>query len=179
MVKFMFQKEQKIQNFNFNSSQVVEWAFDSSSANIEGDFNEINILSTDIGKSSNSFSVSGCSPETLSQNAFIWSLIPTGETQTIPSGLWISKGKINWNNVAQGTYTFKIQSSFINWSKQSDQTITINVTGDTPVPPEPTPEKSNISLILGLLIGLGIPVILAIAFIIWFAAKKKKTTVKI
>ena len=166
------------QNFNFNSSQVVEWVFDSSSANIEGDFNEINILSSDVGNS-NTFDVSGCTPQTLSQEIFNWSLIPTGETKTIPDGLWISKGQINWNNVAQGTYTFKIQSSFINWSKQSDQTITINVTGDTPIPPEPTPKKSYIPLILGLTIGLGIPVILAIAFIIWYLTKKKKTTVKI
>ena len=45
------------------------------------------------------------------------------------------------------------------------------------LPPEPS--KSNIGLILGLVIGLGIPVILAIAFIIWYATKKKKTTVKI
>ena len=44
------------------------------------------------------------------------------------------------------------------------------------LPPE---SKSNTGLILGLVIGIGIPVILAIAFIIWFAAKKKKTTVKI
>ena len=166
------------QNFNFNSSQVAEWAFDSSSANIEGDFNEINILYSDVGNS-NAFNVSGCTPQTLSQEIFNWSLIPTGETRSIPEGLSISKGQINWNNVTQGTYTFKIQSSFDTWTKQSDQTITINVTGDTPVPPEPTPEKSNIPLILGLLIGLGIPVILAIAFIIWYATRKKKTTVKI
>ena len=166
-------------NFGFDSSQVEEWAFDSSSTNINGDFSQINISTTDIGSNSSEFSISGCSPETLSQNAFIWSLIPTGETQIIPNGLWISKGKINWKNVPEGTYTFKIQSSFDTWSKQSDQTITINVTGDTPVPPEPTPEKSNIPLILGLLIGLGIPVILAIVFIIWYLTKKKKTTVKI
>ena len=165
--------------FGFDSSQVTEWSFDSSSANINGNFNQIDISTTDIGSSSSEFSISGCSPETLSQNAFIWSLIPTGKTQAIPNGLWISKGKINWKNVAQGTYTFKIQSSFDQWSKQSDQTITINVTGDTPVPPEPTPEKSSIPLILGLLIGLGIPVILAIAFVVWYLTRKKKTTVKI
>ena len=39
--------------------------------------------------------------------------------------------------------------------------------------------KSNTGLILGLIFGLGIPVILAIAFIIWYAIKKKETTVKI
>ena len=165
--------------FGFDSSQVAEWTFDSSSTNINGDFSQINISTADIGSSSSEFSISGCSPETLSQNAFIWSLIPTGETQAIPNGLWISKGKINWKNVLEGTYTFKIQSSFDQWSKQSDQTITINVTGDTPVPPEPTPEKSSIPLILGLLIGLGIPVILAIAFVVWYLTRKKKTTVKI
>ncbi len=49
------------------------------------------------------------------------------------------------------------------------------------LPPEPTPKKSKnwLPLILGLLIGIGIPVILAIAFIIWYLTKKKKTTVKI
>ena len=47
------------------------------------------------------------------------------------------------------------------------------------IPPEPTSKKSYIPLILALLIGLGIPVILAIAFVIWYFTKKKKTTVKI
>ena len=171
-------------NFAFDSSQVAEWSFDSSSANINGNFNQIDISTTDIGSSSSAFSVIGCNPEILSNYIFTWSLIPTGETQSIPEGLSISKGKINWNNVTQGTYTFKIQSSFDTWSKQSDQIITItdqiitiNVTGDTPVPPEP--KTLNIPLILGLLILLGIPVILAIAFIIWYATRKKKTTVKI
>ena len=41
------------------------------------------------------------------------------------------------------------------------------------------PSKSNTGLILGLIFGLGIPVILAIAFIIWYVIKKKETTVKI
>ena len=45
------------------------------------------------------------------------------------------------------------------------------------LPPEPS--KSNIPLILGLLFGLGIPIILAVAFVIWHLTKKKKTTVKI
>ena len=39
--------------------------------------------------------------------------------------------------------------------------------------------KSNLGLILALLFGLGIPIILAIAFIVWYLTKKKKTTVKI
>ena len=161
-----------VPGFGFDSSQVAEWFFDSS-ANINGDFNQIDISTTDIGSSSSAFSVTGCNPEILSNYInFTWSLIPTGETQSIPEGLSISKGQINWNNVTQGTYTFKIQSSFDTWLKQSDQTITINVTGETL-------EKSNIPLILGLLFGLGIPIILAIAFIISHIIKKKKTTVKI
>ena len=45
------------------------------------------------------------------------------------------------------------------------------------LPPEPS--KSNIGLILGLLFGLGIPIILAVGFGIWYLTKKKKTTVKI
>ena len=51
------------------------------------------------------------------------------------------------------------------------------------LPPEPTPtpepSKSNTGLILGLLFGLGIPIILAAGFGIWYLTKKKKTTVKI
>ena len=47
------------------------------------------------------------------------------------------------------------------------------------LPPEPTPEKSYIPLIFALLIGLGIPVVLAVAFIIWYLTKKKETIVKI
>ena len=39
--------------------------------------------------------------------------------------------------------------------------------------------KTSVALTLGLLIGLGIPVILAIAFVVWYLIKKKKTTVKI
>ena len=39
--------------------------------------------------------------------------------------------------------------------------------------------KSNTGLILGLIFGLGIPIILAAGFGIWHLAKKKKTTVKI
>ena len=45
------------------------------------------------------------------------------------------------------------------------------------LPPEPS--KSNTGLILGLLFGLGIPVLLAAGFGIWYLTKKKKTTVKI
>ena len=44
------------------------------------------------------------------------------------------------------------------------------------LPPE---SKSNIPLILGLLLGLGIPIVLAAAFGIYYLTKKKKTTVKI
>ncbi len=44
------------------------------------------------------------------------------------------------------------------------------------LPPE---SKSNTGLILGLVFGLGIPILLAIGFAIWYLSKKKKTTVKI
>ncbi len=43
-------------------------------------------------------------------------------------------------------------------------------------PPE---SKSNTGLVLGLVFGLGIPIILAAGFGIWYFTKKKKTTVKI
>ena len=118
-------------DFTFNSSQVAEWSFNSSSANINGNFNQINISTTDIGSSSSAFSVTGCNPEILSNYIFTWSLVPTGETQSIPGGLSISKGKINWKNVPKGTYTFKIESSFNGWTKESDQIITINVYANT------------------------------------------------
>ncbi len=43
------------------------------------------------------------------------------------------------------------------------------------LPPEPSPKKSNIGLILGLVFGLGIPIILAVTgFGIWYFTKKKK-----
>ena len=41
------------------------------------------------------------------------------------------------------------------------------------------PSKSNIGLILGLLFGLGIPILVAAGFGIWYFTKKKKTSVKI
>ena len=41
------------------------------------------------------------------------------------------------------------------------------------------PSTSNVGLILGLLFGLGIPIIVAVGFGIWYLTKKKKTTVKI
>ena len=40
-------------------------------------------------------------------------------------------------------------------------------------------KNSNTGLILGLLFGLGIPIILVVGFGIWYLTKKKKTTVKI
>ena len=42
-----------------------------------------------------------------------------------------------------------------------------------PPQPTPTPKKSNTGLILGLLFGLGIPIILATGFGIWYFTKKK------
>ena len=48
-----------------------------------------------------------------------------------------------------------------------------------PPEPTPTPKKSNTSLILGLVFGLGIPILAAAGFGIWYFTKKKKTTVKI
>ena len=43
------------------------------------------------------------------------------------------------------------------------------------LPPEPSPKKSNTGLILGLVFGLGIPIVLAtVGFGIWYFTKKKK-----
>ena len=47
-----------------------------------------------------------------------------------------------------------------------------------PPEPTPTPKKSNIGLILGLVFGLGILIILAAGFGIWYFTKKKKRIVK-
>ena len=167
-------------NFGYDSSRVQEWSFDSSASSINGSFDNINIKTTDVGNIETQYQVSGgLSVEGLA-NCFAYELVPTGSTQTIPNGLYFYDKKIYWDNVPEGQYEFKIKAHLDEtYSIESNQTITINVTGDTPIPPEPTPKKSNIPLILGLLIGLGIPVILAIAFIIWYLTKKKKTTVKI
>ena len=166
--------------FQYDSSRVQEWSFNSSSSSINGSFDTINIKTTDVGNTESQYQVSGgLSVEGLA-NCFAYELVPTGSTQTIPDGLYFYDKKIYWDNVPEGQYEFKIKAHLDESNLiLSDQTITINVIGDTPIPPEPTPEKSNIPLILGLLIGLGIPIILAIAFIIWYFTKKKKTTVKI
>ena len=120
-------------------------------------------------------------------NSTPWGLIPDQWEIIMTEGAkpdWLtieSNGLLSWTDqCVAGTYKFKIKATdnVLNVSLESSE-ITFNVTGHTPVPPEPTLEKSYISLILGLLIGLGIPVILAIAFIIWYATKKKETTVKI
>ncbi len=42
------------------------------------------------------------------------------------------------------------------------------------LPPEPSPKKSNTELILGLVFGLGIPILAAVGFGIWYFTKKKK-----
>ena len=110
--------------FQYDSSRVQEWSFNSSSSSINGSFDAINIKTTDVG--------------------------------TIPNGLYFYDKKIYWDNVPEGQYEFKIKAHLDESNLiLSDQTITINVTGDTPIPPEPTPEKSYIPLILGLAIGLG------------------------
>ena len=94
---------------------------------------------------------------------------------------WLSidnQGILSWTDqCAVGTYKFKIKAT--NDLQVSVESAPITFVVNESIEPEPTPEKSNIPLILGLLIGLGIPVILAIAFIIWYLTKKKKTTVKI
>ncbi len=142
--------------FQYDSSRVQEWSFNSSSSSINGSFDAINIKTTDVGNIESQYQVSGgLSVEGLA-NCFAYELVPTGSTQTIPNGLYFYDKKIYWDNVPEGQYEFKIKAHLDESNLiLSDQTITINVTGDTPIPPEPTPEKSYIPLILGLAIGLG------------------------
>ena len=76
-----------------------------------------------------------------------------------------NNGLLSWTKeCVVGTYNFKIKafdskSAIISESNE----ITLEVT-----------KKSNIPLILGLLIGLGIPIILAVGFEIWYLIKKEK-----
>ena len=75
------------------------------------------------------------------------------------------------NNSIEGVYNFKITADNLEFSSHGEVDVILTIT--------PQKSKNWLQLILGLSIGIGIPVILAIAFIIWFATKKKKTTVKI
>ena len=106
-----------------------------------------------------------------------WEIVMTEGEQ--PEWLSIdNQGILSWTDQnAAGTYKFKIKAT--NDLQESVESAPITFVVNESIPPEPTPEKSNIPLILGLLIGLGIPVILEIAFIIWYLTKKKKQTVKI
>ena len=93
-----------------------------------------------------------------------------------PNPAWLSidnEGYLRWTNKSVAdTYTFWVQAivSSDEFVIDSAEKITLTL--------EPG-SKSNTTLIISLSIGLGIPVILAIAFIISHIIKKKKTTVKI
>ena len=108
-----------------------------------------------------------------------WEIVMTKEGVIQPEWLSIdNQGILSWTDqCAVGTYKFKIKAT--NDLQASVESAPITFVVNESIKPEPTPEKSKIPLILGILIGLGIPVILAIAFIIWHLTKKKKTTVKI
>ena len=94
-----------------------------------------------------------------------------------PDWLFIdNNGLLFWTDqCVKGTYKFKIKVT--NDLQTSIESAPITFVVNESIKPEP--KTVNIPLILGLIFGLGIPIILAIAFIIWYSAKKKKTTVKI
>ena len=95
-----------------------------------------------------------------------------GET---PNWLSISEqGILSWTDLCVGgTYKFKI--------KATDDTFPLSIETNeiSLIITKDIPKKSNWALILALLIGLGIPIILAIAFIIWYLTKKRETEIKI
>ena len=84
---------------------------------------------------------------------------------------WLSidnQGLLSWTDQCiVGTYKMKIRVTNDHSGLQFEKEVTLMI------------QNVNLALILGLAIGLGIPVILAIAFIIWYATIKKKTKVKI
>ena len=102
-----------------------------------------------------------------------WEIIMTeGET---PNWLSISEqGLLSWTELCvEGTYKFKIKATDDTFPLSIEtQEIILTITNNTP-------KTFNIPWLLALLILLGIPVVLAIAFIIWNLTKKRETEVKI
>ena len=84
-----------------------------------------------------------------------------------------NNGLLSWSKKCKkGIYKFKLiaKNSNLGITVETD-TITLEVL--------PKENNTNLALILGLIFGLGIPIILAAGFGIWHLTKKKKTTVKI
>ena len=104
-----------------------------------------------------------------------WEIVMTEGEQ--PEWLSVNKqGLLSWTSgCVIGTYKFKIKAT--NDSQTSIESAPITFVVNESIKPEP--KTLNIPLILGLLILLGIPVILAIAFIIWYLTKKREIEVKI
>ena len=111
-------------NFGFEASNVDEWSYDSAQATIAGDFSQIEIKPTESGSTTNKFTYSGFSPETITKFTN-WLLVPIKQTTQIPEGLSISDGIINWNQVPEGIYTFQIKGSNLGNEKTSTEQITI------------------------------------------------------
>ena len=90
---------------------------------------------------------------------------------------WLSidnQGLLSWTDqCVEGAYKFKIKAT--NDSQTSIESAPISFI----VKKSPKTNSLNIPLILGLTIGLGIPVLAAASFGIWYLTKKKKTTIKI
>ena len=116
----------RYRHFNFDSSQVVEWSFDSSSSSISGTFDSINIQPTESGNTQVAYNLSGGSSVEGLYNSFKYELVPSESGQTVPNGLYFYDRKIYWNNVPYGYYEFKIKASLNeNNFVLSNKTITI------------------------------------------------------
>ena len=107
--------------FHISESKVFEWSFDSSSANITGEFGSLNVLSSESNVSKK-YVMTGFSEEILSEMA-TWELVPTGETKEIPDGLILSKGIIYYRNLIPGTYSFRIKASLFDYTILSNEVI--------------------------------------------------------
>ena len=106
-------------------------------------------------------------PEGLSPDQ--WEIVMTEEGAVQPEWLSIdNQGLLSWTNqCVKGTYKFKIRTTNNHSGLQIEKDVTLDI------------KSANIALILGLLFGLGIPIILALGFGIYYLTKKKETTVKI
>ena len=133
-------------------------------------FNGDKEINTTFGQAGSSQYTFSSTPEGL--KADLWEIEMVEGTK--PDWLSIdNQGVLSWTDqCVEGTYKFKIKTTdtTLNISSESSE-ITLNVTSKE--------TNSIIPMILGISIGLGIPIILAVGFGIWYLTKKKKTKVKI
>ena len=151
-------------------------------------FNGTNITSLDLSQAT--------SLTTIENYAFSSIINNITEDLVIPSSVTNIGTKVFLNDTLESNLIFKSETS-----PTFGESWQPTVTGKVYVPTEQAkqaylsaenfgftedqvvvsqePSKSNTGLVLGLVFGLGIPIILAAGFGIWYFTKKKKTTVKI